>query len=209
MQGLIDFARRVCVHLKPQIPFLLYTRERFVVFRNGGSFVFRLACEIVRTEGNQKTIEDVKRLKEAHMEVDEISYQQKYLNVLNSIHELALKCCHRCMETYELFKTESDSCEISDRNHFHQRISDISKAVFDFSIKECIPKQQDDLIYDENYDKRIEELAQYFANAPDFDFIFAFEYYDKDNDEWKIQSYSNFENEENKMKGADYLLELF
>ena len=205
MQGLIDSVRRICVHLKPQIPFLLYTPDRFVVFRNGGSFIFRLACEIVRTEGNQKTIEDVKRLRESHMDVDELSYQQKYVNLLNTINTLALQCCPKCMETYEVFKTESDSCEISDRNHYHQRMSDISKAVFHFSI----PKQQDDLIYDENYDKRTDELIQYFANTPDFDFIFAFEYYDKDTDQWKIQPYSNFENEENKMKGSDYLLELF
>jgi hypothetical protein len=205
MQGLIESVRTICTHLKPQIPFFLYTPTRFVISRNGGTLNFRLACEIVRTEGNQKTIEDVKRLKEAHMDIDEDSYQVKYIKILNNIKPLALNHCPKCMEKYESFMIESEACEISDINHYRQRISDLSKAAFHFSIE--IPKQQD--IFDEFYDKRIEELIEYFTNTPPFDFIFAFEYYDGDDDRWKIKSFENFEDENNKMKGSDYLMELF
>lgn len=209
MEGLVESIRRICVHLKPQISFLLYTEDRFIVFRNGGTFNFRLACEVVRTQGNRKTIEDAKNLKKSHMEIEEDSYEVKYRNVLKCIKPLALHCCPNCMDKYESYVTESERCEISDRNHYHQRISDISKAAFCFSIKEYIPKQQDDLSFDEFYEKRTEELIQYFAKPPSFDFIFAFEYYDTDKDEWEIQSFSYFADENNKMKGSDYLLELF
>jgi len=205
MQGLIDSVRQTCNRFNPRIPFLLYTPTRFVVSRNGATLNFRLACEIVRTEGNQKTIEDVKRIKESQMEIDEDSLQVKYVKILNSIKAPALNHCPECMEKYESFKTESDACEVLDINHYHQRISDLSKAGFHFDLN---LKQRDDLIFDEFYDKRTDELIQYFTNTPAFDFIFAFEYYDKDEDCWKIKSFDNFENIENKMKGSDYLLEL-
>jgi len=115
MKGQIfDELKRIATQ-KPSINFLLYTEHRHLVFSTGGTSDFRLACELVRVKGDVKTAMSIKDIKNSTMDVEPLSFHERYVRILDSIKDQVNRHCDECRKTFELYHEEISKCPINRR----------------------------------------------------------------------------------------------
>lgn len=201
MKGQIfDELKRIATQ-KPSINFLLYTENRHLVFSTGGTSDFRLACELVRVKGDVKTAMAIKDIKNSTMDVEPLTFHDKYVKILESIRDEVNKHCDSCRKTFELYQEEISKCPIYTRDNYIAKLNELKANTF--CEKVILPENE--VVYEQDYFDRVYQMAQLFNEGSDEPFIFGCRHFDEGDEDYRVTV--KFQESE-KLEGGGYILKL-